>query len=59
MAVKVGGQARMTLVHSLAPIGTDDRFVTSSIPVGDDQPGCGGTRPGMARDRSWGPLMCR
>jgi hypothetical protein len=32
-AFKVGGQARMTLVHTLAALGTDDRFVTSSIPV--------------------------
>jgi DcaP outer membrane protein len=32
-AIKVGGQARMTLVHTLAPLGVDDRFITSSIPV--------------------------
>ncbi len=32
-AIKIGGQARMTLVHTLAALGTDDRFVTSSIPV--------------------------
>ena len=32
-AFKVGGQARMTLVHTLAPLGADDRFITSSIPV--------------------------
>ena len=36
-AIKFGGQARMTLVHTLGPLGTDDRFVTSSIPVGTDQ----------------------
>jgi hypothetical protein len=30
-AFRVGGQARMTLVHTLAPLGADDRFVTSSI----------------------------
>ena len=36
-AIKFGGQARMTLVHTLGPLGTDDRFVTSSIPVGADQ----------------------
>ena len=29
----IGGQARMSLVHTLAPLGVDDRFVTSSIPV--------------------------
>jgi hypothetical protein len=32
-AIKIGGQARMTLVQTLGPLGTDDRFVTSSIPV--------------------------
>ena len=32
-ALKVGGQVRVILVDSLAPIGSDDRFVTSSIPV--------------------------
>ena len=37
MAIKFGGQARMTLVHSLGPLGTDDRFVTSSIPVGSER----------------------
>jgi hypothetical protein len=36
-AIKFGGQARMTLVNTLAPLGTEDRFVTSSIPVGSDQ----------------------
>ena len=36
-AIKFGGQARMTTVHTLGPLGTEDRFVTSSIPVGDDQ----------------------
>ncbi|RPH63541.1 MAG: hypothetical protein EHM89_03755 [Acidobacteria bacterium] len=39
-AVRLGGQARMMIVHSLGPLGTDDRFVTSSIPVeGEQQPG--------------------
>ena len=32
-ALKLGGQARMTLVHTLAPLGVDDRFITSAIPV--------------------------
>jgi hypothetical protein len=32
-ALKIGGQARMTLVNTLAPLGVDDRFITSSIPV--------------------------
>jgi hypothetical protein len=33
-AFKLGGQARMVAVHTLNALGTDDRFVTSSIPVG-------------------------
>jgi hypothetical protein len=32
-AIRIGGQARMTLVHTLAPLGVADRFITSSIPV--------------------------
>ena len=36
-AIKFTGQGRMTAVQTLGPLGTDDRFVTSSIPVGDDQ----------------------
>ncbi len=36
-ALKIGGQVRMTLVHTLGPLGTDDRFVTSSIPVEGEQ----------------------
>ncbi len=38
-AIKIGGQARMTLVHTLAALGMDDRFVTSSIPVEEQQSG--------------------
>jgi DcaP outer membrane protein len=38
-AFKIGGQARATLVHSLTPLGEDDRFITSSIPVGVELPG--------------------
>ena len=38
-AIKFGGQARMTLVHTLGPLGTEDKFVTSSIPVGSQQAG--------------------
>ena len=38
-AMKFGGQARMTMVHTLGALGTADRFVTSSIPVGDQQAG--------------------
>lgn len=41
-ALKVGGQVRVTAVVSLDAIGTDDRFVTSSIPVeGSDAAGKG------------------
>jgi hypothetical protein len=32
-ALKIGGQVRVTLVDSFDAIGTDDRFVTSSIPI--------------------------
>ena len=32
-AFKLGGQARATVIHSLTPLGDDDRFITSSIPV--------------------------
>jgi outer membrane DcaP-like protein len=38
-ALKLGGQARMVAVHSLRALGTDDRFVTSSIPVGTQSAG--------------------
>jgi hypothetical protein len=38
-ALKIGGQVRLTAVQTLAPLGTDDRFVTSSIPVGTQSPG--------------------
>jgi hypothetical protein len=33
-AFKLGGQARLVAVHTLSGLGTEDRFVTSSIPVG-------------------------
>jgi hypothetical protein len=36
-AFKIGGQSRFTLVHTFAPLGTDDRFIASSIPVSDQQ----------------------
>ena len=38
-AIKIGGQARFNLVHTLGPLGTDDRFIASSIPVGDERAG--------------------
>ncbi len=34
-AVKIGGFAKMSMVYTLDPLGSDDRFVTGSIPVGD------------------------
>jgi len=34
-AVKIGGFAKMSLVSTLDPLGTDDRFITGLIPVGD------------------------
>ena len=37
VAIKHGGQVRLTTVHTLEALGTDDRFVTSSIPVPSDQ----------------------
>lgn len=33
-ALKIGGYVKMSLVDSFDPIGSDDRFVTASIPVG-------------------------
>jgi len=33
-AVKVGGFVKMSMVNTLDPLGTDDRFVTGLIPVG-------------------------
>jgi len=35
-AVKFGGRIRTALVFTLDPLGTDDRFLTNSIPVGTD-----------------------
>ena len=32
-ALRIGGRVRMTSVNSFDPIGTDDRFIASSIPV--------------------------
>ena len=32
-ALRIGGRVRMTSINSFDPIGTDDRFVASSIPV--------------------------
>ena len=37
-AFKLGGQARLVAVHTLDALGTEDRFVTSSIPVDSVRP---------------------
>ena len=34
-AIKIGGFVSMSLVDTLDPLGTDDRFITGLIPVGD------------------------
>jgi len=34
-AIKIGGFVKMSMVHTLDPLGSDDRFVTGLIPVGD------------------------
>jgi len=39
MAAKIGGYVRLGIVDSLDPIGSDDRFVVGSIPVGEPEPG--------------------
>ncbi len=36
-AMKVGGQVRMSVVNTLGPLGVDDKFVTSSIPIEGSQ----------------------
>jgi hypothetical protein len=38
-ALKLGGQIWFTLVHTFEPLGTDDRFIASSIPGGQPPPG--------------------
>ena len=39
MSAKIGGNVRLGLVSNLDPIGSDDRFITGSIPVGEPEPG--------------------
>ena len=51
-ALKVGGQVRVTLVESLDAIGTDDRFVTSSIPVEGSEAAGKGARTTLAANAS-------
>ena len=51
-AFKLGGQARMVAVHTLSALGTEDRFVTSSIPVGVSESGRGGAHGLLAHRES-------
>jgi len=39
MSAKIGGYVRLGLVDSLDPIGSDDRFIVGTIPVGEPTPG--------------------
>jgi len=39
MSAKIGGYVRVGLVDSLDPIGSDDRFIVGTIPVGEPTPG--------------------
>jgi hypothetical protein len=43
-AMKIGGQVRMSVVNTLGPLGVDDKFVTSSIPVEGTQDAGKGSR---------------
>ena len=43
-AMKIGGQVRMSVVKTLGPLGVDDKFVTSSIPVEGSQDAGKGSR---------------
>ncbi|HQQ75975.1 MAG TPA: DcaP family trimeric outer membrane transporter [Thermoanaerobaculia bacterium] len=51
-ALKLGGQVRVTAVESLDAIGTDDRFVTSSIPVEGSEAAGKGARTTLAANAS-------
>lgn len=39
MSAKIGGNVRLGLVANLDPLGSDDRFIVGSIPVGEPEPG--------------------
>jgi len=39
MSAKIGGNVRLGLVANLDPLGSDDRFIAGSIPVGEPEPG--------------------
>src|SRR6185295_11078364 len=43
-AVKFGGRIRTAAVFTLAPLGSDDRFLTNSIPVEDTDEAAGSGR---------------
>jgi hypothetical protein len=43
-AMKIGGQVRMSVVNTHGPLGVDDRFVTSSIPIEGTQEAGKGSR---------------
>jgi len=51
-ALKIGGQVRVTAVESLDAIGTDDRFVTSSIPVAGSEEAGKGARTTLSANAS-------
>ncbi|HVO49653.1 MAG TPA: DcaP family trimeric outer membrane transporter [Thermoanaerobaculia bacterium] len=51
-ALKLGGQVRVTAVESLDAIGTDDRFVTSSIPVEGSEAAGKGARTTLSAEAS-------
>ena len=51
-ALKIGGQVRVTAVFSLDAIGTDDRFVTSSIPVSGSEEAGKGARTTLSANAS-------
>ena len=40
-AIKIGGFAKMSMVATFDPLGSDDRFITGSIPVGAPEVGVG------------------
>jgi hypothetical protein len=43
-ALKVGGQVRLSVVKTIGPLGVDDKFVTSSIPIEGSQEAGKGSR---------------
>ncbi len=51
-AMRIGGQARLVVIRNFGPVGTDDRFVTSSIPVEGSEEADKGPRTTYAVDPS-------